>query len=47
MERLNGTFRARLAALARRTHRLLHRKEMLHADMYVVGGLYTFCTLHA
>jgi transposase-like protein len=47
MERLNGTFRARLAPLARRTHHLVHRKELLHAGMYLVGGLYNFCTLHA
>ena len=47
MERLNGTFRARLAPLARRTHHLVHRKELLHAGMYLVGGLYNFCTAHA
>lgn len=47
IERLNGTFRARLAPLARRTHHLVHRKEMLHAGMYLVGALYNFCTLHA
>ena len=46
MERLNGTFRARLAPLARRTHHLVHRKELLHAGMYLVGALYNFCTLH-
>jgi transposase-like protein len=47
IERLNGTFRARLAPLARRTHHLVHRKEMLHAGMYLVGALYNFCTDHA
>jgi transposase-like protein len=47
MERLNGTFRARLAPLARRTHHLVHRKEVLHRGMYLVGVLYNFCTLHA
>jgi transposase-like protein len=47
IERLNGTFRARLAPLARRTHHLVHRKELLHAGMYVVGTLYNFCTVHA
>ena len=47
MERLNGTFRARLAPLARRTHHLVHRKELLHRGMYLVGALYNFCTLHA
>jgi transposase-like protein len=47
IERLNGTFRARLASLARRTHHLVQRKELLHAGMYLVGMLYTFCTVHA
>jgi transposase-like protein len=47
IERLNGTFRARLAPLARRTHHLVHRKEVLQAGMYRVGALYNFCTLHA
>ena len=47
IERLNGTFRARLAPLARRTHHLVHRKELLHAGMYLVGTLYNFCTVHA
>ena len=46
IERLNGTFRARLAPLARRTHHLVHRKELLHAGMYLVGALYNFCTMH-
>ena len=47
IERLNGTFRARLAPLARRTHHLVHRKEVLHAGMYLVGALYNFCPVHA
>jgi transposase-like protein len=47
MERLNGPFRARLAPLARRTHQLVHRKEVLQAGRYLVGALYNFCTLHA
>ncbi|CAA9277912.1 MAG: hypothetical protein AVDCRST_MAG26-3170 [uncultured Chloroflexia bacterium] len=47
IERLNGTFRARLAPLARRTHHLVHRKELLHGGMYLVGTLYNFCTMHA
>jgi hypothetical protein len=47
IERLNGTFRARLAPLARRTHHVVHRKELLHVGMYLVGGLYNFCTVHA
>ena len=47
IERLTGTFRARLAPLARRTHHLVHRKELLHTGMYLVGVLYNFCTVHA
>lgn len=47
IERLNGTFRARLAPLARRTHHLVHRKEVVQAGMYLVGALYNFCTVHA
>jgi len=46
IERLNGTFRARLAPLARRTHHLVHRKEVLHTSMYLVGAIYNFCTDH-
>jgi hypothetical protein len=46
IERLNGTFRARLAPLSRRTHHLVHRKEVLHSGMYLVGALYNFCTFH-
>ena len=33
IERLNDTFRARLAPLARRTQHLVQRKEVLHAGM--------------
>ena len=47
IECLNGTFRARLAPLTRRTHHLVHRKELLHAGMYLVGTLYNLCTRHA
>ena len=43
---MNGTVRARLAPLARRTQHLVQRKELLHAGMYLVGALYTFCTYH-
>jgi transposase-like protein len=46
IERLNGTFRARLASLARRTHHLVHRTEALHASMYLVGAVYNFCAYH-
>ena len=47
IERLNGTFRARLAPLARRTHHLVHRQELLHAGLYLVGALYNFGTVPA
>ena len=47
IERLNATFRARLAALARRTRALLRRKPLLRAGMYLVGTVYNFCTFHA
>lgn len=47
IERLNGTFRARLAILGRRTHHLAHRKEMLHASMYLLGAVYNFCSFHS
>jgi len=46
-ERLNATFRARLAALTRRTRALLRRPPLLHAAMYLVGTVYNFCTVHA
>lgn len=47
IERLNGTFRARLSALTRRTHaagRTIARRE---AGMWLVGTVYNFCTPHA
>src|ERR671933_294809 len=47
IDRLNSTFRARLAPLTRRTHHLVHRKERLHVGMYLVGTRYNFCTVHA
>jgi hypothetical protein len=47
IERLNATFRARLAALARRTRNLLRRQPLMHAGMYLVGTVYNFCTFHA
>jgi len=46
IERLNATFCARLASLARRTRGLLRREEMLGAWMYLVGSVYNFCTFH-
>jgi transposase-like protein len=47
IERLNGTFRSRLARLGRRTRHGARRRAQLHARMYLVGTVYNFCTPHA
>ena len=46
IERLNATFRQRLASLARRTRALARQPETLHLGMYVIGCVYNFCTYH-
>ena len=46
IERLNATFRARLATLVRRTRGAARRQTRLHAGMYLIGTLYNFCTYH-
>ena len=46
IERLNATFRQRLASLTRRTRALARQPETLQAGMYVLGCLYNFCTYH-
>jgi hypothetical protein len=46
IERLNATFRARLAVLVRRTRRAARREVRLHAGMYLIGTVYNFCTYH-
>ncbi len=46
IERLNGTFRARLACLARRTRGLARQQQTLEDGMYLVGTIYNFCTFH-
>ena len=46
IERLNATFRARLAVLVRRTRGTARREQRLHAGMYLIGTLYNFCTYH-
>jgi len=46
VERLNATFRARLAGLTRRGRRLLKDEEALEKGMYLVGGVYNFCSAH-
>jgi len=46
IERLNGTFRARLASLARQTRGLGRTVARLEAGMWLVGAVYNFCTPH-
>jgi len=47
IERLNATFRARLAPLARRSRALARQEASLVGLMYLVGCLYNFCSEHA
>lgn len=46
IERLNATFRQRIAALARRTRSLPRTAESVTAAMYLVGTVYNFCSWH-
>jgi hypothetical protein len=46
IERLNATFRQRLACLVRRGRSLARQVETLQAGMYLVGCVYNFCTHH-
>lgn len=46
IERLNATFRQRLAWLARRTRNLAQQSETLLAGMFIVGCFYNFCDNH-
>jgi hypothetical protein len=46
MERLNATFRQRLAALTRRGRALPRSTETLTAGMFLLGAVYNFCTYH-
>jgi transposase-like protein/IS1 family transposase len=46
-ERLNATFRERLAPLARRCRALARSTLTLEHGMYLVGTVYNFCTYHA
>ena len=46
IERLNGTFRSRLAALARRTRAAGRTVRRVEQGMWLVGTLYNFCTPH-
>jgi transposase-like protein len=47
IERLNATFRERLAPLARRCRALARRTLTLQHGMYLIGTVYNFCTPHA
>ena len=47
IERLNATFRERLAALTRRGRALARYPLTLHHGMYLLGTVYNFCTPHA
>jgi IS1 family transposase len=46
IERLNATFRERLAPLARRCRALARHTLTLHEGMFLVGTVYNFCTPH-
>ena len=46
IERLNATFRARLASLTRRGRALARRTLPLQHGMYLIGTVYNFCTPH-
>jgi hypothetical protein len=46
IERLNATFRSRIAALVRRGRALARQTATLHRSMYLVGSVYNFCTYH-
>jgi IS1 family transposase len=47
IERLNATFRERLASLTRRGRALARRTETLQHGMHLIGTVYNFCTPHA
>jgi transposase-like protein len=46
IERLNATFRERLASLTRRGRALARRTLTLQHGMYLIGTVYNFCTPH-
>jgi transposase-like protein len=46
IERLNATFRQRLASLARRTRALVRQPQTLQRGVYVLGCMYNLCTYH-
>ena len=46
IERLNGTFRERLASLTRKCRHSTARLQALHTGMYLIGCTYNFCVAH-
>jgi IS1 family transposase len=46
IERLNGTFRERLASLTRKCRHAAARVETLEMGMYLIGCTYNFCRSH-
>jgi hypothetical protein len=46
IERLNATFRERLAPLARRCRVLARHTPTLEYGMYLAGTVHSFCTYH-
>jgi len=44
IERLNATFRERLAVLGRRTRHLARTRATLEASLYLMGAVYNFCS---
>jgi transposase-like protein len=46
IERLNATFRSRLASLARRSRALLKNPGTLTPLVYLMGSVYNFCSQH-
>lgn len=46
IERLNATFRERLAILTRRSRHATKRQETLHSALFLLGTIYNFCTYH-
>ena len=46
IERLNGTFRERLASLTRKSRHAASRLQALQTGMYLIGCTYNFCVVH-
>jgi hypothetical protein len=46
IERLQATFRSRLAPLARKTRSAVRQRATLEAGMWLIGTAYNFCRAH-